>query len=269
MLPDSRATAEALRTRELTVVVDSFLTDSAREAHVVLPTTTMLEDDDLLGAYGNHWIHELRPVVRPPEGVRTDLEIVHALAPRLGIGAPFTDTPEIWKRRMLAKVAPLGASLEDLRSGRPTRNPFSTRVLFEDRKFPTATGRVNLVKELDPEPPRATSERPLLLMAQSTERSQGSQWQAPDQAGLAVAVVHPDAAQGFLDGGAVRIESEIGAMEVVLRFDSSQRRDVLLMEKGGWFSAGRAANALVPARLTDAGECAVYLDTPVRITAKL
>jgi hypothetical protein len=39
----------------------------------------------------------------------------------------------------------------------------------------------------------------------------------------------------------------------------------MLMEKGGWLSAGRCANALVKAQLTDAGGCAVYYDTPVRI----
>ncbi len=54
MLPDSSAVARALETRELVVVVDSFLTDTARRATVVLPTTTLVEDDDLLGAYGHH-----------------------------------------------------------------------------------------------------------------------------------------------------------------------------------------------------------------------
>ena len=49
MLPESNTVARALAMRELTVAVDSFLTDSARCAHVVLPTTTMLEEDDLLG----------------------------------------------------------------------------------------------------------------------------------------------------------------------------------------------------------------------------
>ena len=44
MLPDSRLTAQALRTREFTVVADSFLTDTAQCAHLVLPTATLLEE---------------------------------------------------------------------------------------------------------------------------------------------------------------------------------------------------------------------------------
>src|SRR5262249_33390488 len=52
MLPETETTAKALASRELVVVVDAFLTDTARLAHVVLPTVTLLEADDLLGAYG-------------------------------------------------------------------------------------------------------------------------------------------------------------------------------------------------------------------------
>ncbi len=80
MLPDSATVARALETRELVVVVDPFLTDTARRATVVFPTTTLVEDDDLLGAYGNHWLGASTPVVPPPPGVKTDLEIVQALA---------------------------------------------------------------------------------------------------------------------------------------------------------------------------------------------
>ena len=52
MLPDSLATKRGLQTRELVVVVDDWLSDTAEVADVVLPTTTLLEVDDLLGAYG-------------------------------------------------------------------------------------------------------------------------------------------------------------------------------------------------------------------------
>jgi hypothetical protein len=52
---------------------------------------------------------------------------------------------------------------------------------------------------------------------------------------------------------------------VQLHFDSKQRPEVVLMDKGGWLSAGRCANALVKAEVTDAGGCAVYYDTPVRL----
>ena len=146
------------------------------------------------------------------------------------------------------------------------RNPLAPKVLFADRKFKTATGRVNLIHEADPEPARPTQARPLLLMAFSTEKAQSSQWAHPRaQDGPAVATVHPDAAAGFPDGAIARIASEVGAMDVRLKLDARQRRDVVLMAKGGWLRDGRCANALIPAVPTDAGGGAVYYDTPVRL----
>jgi len=263
MLPDSLSVARALETRELTVVVDAFLTDTARHAHLVLPTTTLLEDDDLLGAYGNHWLGELRPVVAPPEGVRTDYEITQELARRLGLDADFSSGIEDWKRRMLRPVEGRGASLEELRRG-AVRNPLAERVLFADRRFPTPTGRVNLIHEIDPDPITPPPERPLFLVAISTEKAQSSQWVRPPE-GPAVATVHPDAVPGLGDGDLARISSELGSMTVRLRLDARQRRDIVLMAKGGALSRGHCTNALTPATLTDAGLGAAYYDTPVRI----
>jgi anaerobic selenocysteine-containing dehydrogenase len=265
MLPDAHTVQRALATRELTVVVDAFLTDTARAARLVLPTTTMLEDDDLVGAYGHHWLGEVRPVVPPPEGVKTDYAIAQALAIRLGLHEAFADDVLTWKRRFLGPVADKGASLEAIRGGY-VRNPLAAKVLFADRKFKTATGRVNLIQDADPEPARPTAERPLLLMAFSTEKAQSSQWAHPHaQDGPAVATVHPLAAGGWSDGEIARITSELGAMDVRLKFDARQRRDVVLMAKGGWLRDGRCANALIPAVPTDAGGGAVYYDTPVRL----
>lgn len=266
MLPQSEVVRQALETRELTVVVDSFLTDSADCADIVLPTTTMLEEDDLLGAYGHHWLADMRAVVPPPEGVKSDYQIMQQLADRIGLSAEFAASVDEWKRQMLSGVADLGASLEDLRHG-AVRNPLATDVLFADRKFPTPSGAMQLMHDQVMPAAEPNKDYPLLLMAFSTQKAQSSQWPAETQVGPADAIVHPAAAPGFQDGEVVHVESAIGAMKVRLRFDDRQRRDVLLMEKGGWLSAGRCANVLIRAELTDAGQCAVYYDTSVRLVA--
>ena len=264
MLPESLTVARALQSRELTVVVDAFLTDTARCAHVVLPTTTLLEDDDLLGSYGHHWIAESQGVVPPPPEVKTDYQILQALAPRVGLGDEFTEDAESWKRRMLQRTADHGGSLDDVRRG-PVRDPLAAKILFADRKFATRSGRVNLIHDVYIEPPVPPAERPLLLMALSTSKAQASQWLPGTQQGPATAIVHPAAAPGFADGDRARLESEIAELPVLIKFDDRQRKDVVLMEKGGWLRTGRCANTLVKARVTDAGGCAVYYDTPVRI----
>ena len=270
MLPDSATVARALETRELVVVVDPFLTDTARRATVVFPTTTLVEDDDLLGAYGNHWLGASTPVVAPPPGVRTDLQIVQALARALDerteeheekISLKVKGTAREWKERLLARVAPLGVTVDSLERA-SIRNPFAEKVLFEGRKFATPSGRVNLVHALPPVPPEEPG-YPLWLFSNSTEQSQSSQWAIPEP-DLLQATCHPSAANGFADGDVVRLESAIGGMRVRLRFDPAQRPDVVIVPKGGNYDRGNCANVLVRARLTDAGEGAAYLDCRVR-----
>ena len=267
MLPESLTVAQALKSRELTVVVDSFLTDTAQCADIVLPTTTLLEDDDLLGSYGHHWIAESRPVVPSPPEVKSDYEIIQALAPRVGLDNDFVEDVDTWKERFLQRVSDGGASLDNLRQ-QTVRDPLASKTLFADRQFATSSKKVNLIHDLCPDPPTPPTERPLLLMALSTEKAQASQWLPGSQNGPANAIVHPDAAPGFQDGDLACIESDVATMTVVLRFDRRQRNDVILMEKGGWLSAGRCANVLVRARTTDAGGCAVYYDTPIRLLQK-
>src|SRR5690606_31720358 len=117
MLPDSARVAAAIEQTEFVVVVDPFLTDTGRRADLVLPVPTLLEDSDVLGSYGHHWIAESRPLVDPPPGVRHEVEVFQELAARVGLGEHLAGSVEQWKRRLLARVAAHGASLEDLRRG--------------------------------------------------------------------------------------------------------------------------------------------------------
>jgi anaerobic selenocysteine-containing dehydrogenase len=263
MLPESGTSQRALRSREFVVVVDSFMTDTARLAHLVLPTSTLLEADDLLGSYGHHWIGAARPVVAPPEGVKSDLEIMQGLADRVGLAGEMAGSPRQWKQRFIeGKLVPRGITLETLEAG-AIRNPIADKVLFADRKFQTPTGRVNLITE--PPPQEAGDPRyPLWLMSLSTEKSQSSHWAVP-QEGPAVATVHPETANGIGDGQLCRLESVIASMEVRLRYDSKQRRDVVIVPKGGHLKDGRCANTLLRARTTDLGEGGAFYDERVRL----
>jgi anaerobic selenocysteine-containing dehydrogenase len=266
MLPDSRAVSHALETRELVVVCDAFLTDTARRAHVVLPTTTLLEDDDIVGAYGHHYLGEVRPVVPPAGEARTDLQILQDLAPRVGLDGVLDRTPRQWKERLLRRVSARGASLADLERG-PVRNPDAPQVLFAGRRFPTPSGRMRLMTTLPPPVDEADPGYDLFLLSNSTQQAQCSQWSADRRLHAGVATVHPETAArvGLGPGDPARLESPIGTMRVTVRTDALQRRDVVILPKGGWLDEGTCANALVPARLTDQGEGAAYLDARVRL----
>ncbi len=263
MLPESNTIAEAIKSREFVVVVDSFMTDTAALANLVLPTTTLLEADDLLGSYGHHMLGVARPVVTPPPGVKSDLEIVQGLADRVGLGEQMSPNAREWKQKILrADAAQKGVTLERLEEG-PQRNPLAPKILFADRKFATPSGRVNLITEAPPQP-SVTPDFPMYLLSVSTEKAQSSQWSVP-QSGPAEVTVHPSMTQGIPDGGKARLESRISSIEVIVRHDPNQRKDVALMPKGGHLKSGRCANALIRAATTDIGEGGALYDEAVRL----
>lgn len=263
MLPDSERVSTALRTREFVVVADAFLTDTARCAHVVLPTRTLLESDDILGAYGHHYLSASRPVVPPQGEARSDLEIVQGLALRLGLGDAFAGSHREWKQRLVGpRLRAAGVTLDALEAG-AVRNPFAPRVAFEGRRFPTPSGKARLTSSAPAIEP-ADPGYPMVLMSLPMPGRQGSQWSVHPE-GPAEVRVHPDASRGVPDGGLARLQSRIGELIVRVRFDPGQRRDVAILPKGGWLSDGQCANGLVRARLTDEGEGAAFYDEGVRL----
>jgi anaerobic selenocysteine-containing dehydrogenase len=266
MLPESDTTARALSRCDLVVVTDSFLTDTARVATVVLPTTTLLEADDLLGSYGHHYLGIAKPVVRPPEGVLSDLEIVQALAARVGLGEQLAGSARDWKERLVStRLAKEGVDLKMLEEG-AVKNPLAAPVLFADRNFKTPSGRVNLITDAPQSLKDPPLEFPLWLMSLSTPRAQSSQWALePDVP--PVLTVHPEAASGLADGAICKIESRVGSMSVRLRHDPKQRRDVALLPKGGHRFRGACANSLIESRITDLGEGGALYEQCIRIIA--
>ena len=264
MLPESGTVDRALRSRDFVCVVDAWPTDSTRAATLVLPTTTLLEDDDLVGAYGHHWVGASRPVVPPPPGVKSDLQILQALSARVGLNGVLDGSARDWKERILRKDA--GFTLSQIESDGPQRSALSSKVLFADRKFPTKTGRVNLITSA-PARSQVSAEFPLYLMALATEKSQSSQWSKGQPPGPPVVTVHPEAARGVPDGGFARLESAIGSLPIQVRHDPKQRRDVALLAKGGHLRENRNANLLSRARATDIGGGGALYDEPVRIAA--
>lgn len=271
MVPDSHSVARALAATEFVVVADCFLTDTARRAHLVLPVPTLLEDSDLLGAYGHHWLGESRPVVPPPPGVPHEVELFQDLARRVGLASYPQQPIDELKRRMLAAVADQGASLDELRRHGAVRSPVAPKVLFGDGKVQTHNGKVQLLTAMPDEPviaeppPRPGASAPLWLFSNSTEKSQASVWSGRGLGERAWIAVHPLAVPGLVAGSTVIVESGLGELRCELRLDSEQRIDVAIMPKGGHFDRGQAANALIAARATDLGLGAAYLDCKVRI----
>ena len=91
--PDVSRLRKRLGALDLFVVCDSFLSETAALADVVLPITQWAEESGTMTNLEGRVL--LRQALEaPPEGVRTDCEVLSALAARLGFGEGFEVEPE-------------------------------------------------------------------------------------------------------------------------------------------------------------------------------
>src|SRR5262249_57295978 len=97
-------------------------------ATLALPPTILRDDDDLLGAYGHHYVGTSHPVVPPPAGVKTDLEILQELSHRVGLGGLMDGTACEWKKRILRKES--RTTIEQLDREGPQRRTMSPTIPF-------------------------------------------------------------------------------------------------------------------------------------------
>jgi anaerobic selenocysteine-containing dehydrogenase len=264
-LPDSAELARQIERIPFVVVSDTHPNDTTRRAEALLPVETMLEDSDLLGSYGQHYITASSPVLERPAEVRSDLEIIQELAQRFGMGEDFAGSRRQWKERLLRpELAEQGIDVDAL-EGESLRSPLAEPVLFADGHVPTPSGKVELLDRYVP-PESDAEDYPLWLFSNSHRRSQCSQWADGEDPEDPLPVrLHPAASPGIANGGIARLVSGNAALRVRVVHDERLRPDVAIVPKGGSLDLGRSANVLIAPRETDLGGGAAYLDTRVRL----
>ena len=101
--PDLNHVERALQGVEFLVVQDIFLSDTAKLAHVVLPSASFAEKD---GTFTNteRKVQRVRKAVEPPGRARADWEILCDLSSRMGYPMDFKDSEAIM--REIATVTP-------------------------------------------------------------------------------------------------------------------------------------------------------------------
>jgi anaerobic selenocysteine-containing dehydrogenase len=84
----ARVRAGLAREDLFTVVVEHFLTDTARYADIVLPSTTQLEHFDIVGAWGHHYVSVNNPAIQPLGESKSHGEMMRLIAARMGLDIP-------------------------------------------------------------------------------------------------------------------------------------------------------------------------------------
>ncbi|MBQ1098905.1 molybdopterin oxidoreductase family protein [Streptomyces sp. b94] len=91
--PRAAHVEERLRSLDFLAVCDVVLSETAALADVVLPVTQWAEETGTTTSLEGRVLLRRR-AISPPEGIRSDLEVLHELADRLGVEKGFPTEPE-------------------------------------------------------------------------------------------------------------------------------------------------------------------------------
>jgi predicted molibdopterin-dependent oxidoreductase YjgC len=144
--PDANSVRKALEEKDLLVVQDIFMTETAEMADIVLPAATSVEKDGTITGVDRR-VQRLHKAIQPPGEARPDWIIFCELAKLMGFKEQFSfDSPaEIFEE--IRKCVPQykGITYERLKSPSgiqwpcPTEDHPGTEVMFVE-KFPTSDG---------------------------------------------------------------------------------------------------------------------------------
>jgi anaerobic selenocysteine-containing dehydrogenase len=101
-VPDSSIVEKAFSSVSKLVVIEQFMTDTARLADYILPTTTSFEEEDLYySSMYHHYVNYGPKLVSAPGEAKSDLWIWTQLAERLGFGEVFQFSRDEWMEMSL------------------------------------------------------------------------------------------------------------------------------------------------------------------------
>ncbi len=294
--PETNTVLNAFRSLDFRVVVEQFMTDTAREADLVLPAKSMFEQTDVINAYWHPYIQLKQKSFDPPGNVKPETEIYYRLAQRLGIdekvvaenipGATDADV-EAYLERRLEPFPEL--TLERLREG-PILAPGHQEIAFSDFVFSTPSGKIELVSQeakdrwgVDPLPrysepvesirtAGARSGRyPLYFMTPNTKNRIHSQFNNLEMirrlSPAPFVAIHPDDAseRGIDAGSRARVFNDRGSIEVDVQIDFGIKRGCVSVTNGWWIQEGGTVNFCSFGRETDMAHGAAFHDNLVDV----
>jgi anaerobic selenocysteine-containing dehydrogenase len=258
---------QALAQVEHVVVSDIYRTDTANYADLFLPTTTFMEEEDLVVTdWWQTYFGYVRPVIPPCGEAKSDLAIFQGLAARLRFGAEMAGSAGEWISRLIAPMQDHGITLDRLRVEGWIRHPLAQDVPFADRKFYTHSQKFEFLTAWGADF-RPTVDYPLYLITGKTNIRLNSQVLDSDRDALPQVWAHPEvlAASGLSVGEEALVESSSGRIRARVHADAQQRRDTLFTTQGTWLGAGGTPNQLTGNVISHDGKLGAYNHVSVRL----
>jgi len=295
--PDSEKVVAGFAREDLfCVVMDSFLTDTADYADIVLPATTQLEHYDVHKSYGHLYVLGNNPAIAPVGESLPNSEMFRRLAARMGFDEPcFKDSDEDICRTALESNEPRmrGVSWDGVKDGGWQRLDVPERFApFAEGGFPTPSGKCELKSSLlagqgmDPLPffnppaesvatdPELAKRFPLAFLSPPARNFLNSSFahmkRFRDIEGEPRLEMHSAdaAARGIADGDKVRVYNDRGNYTLRARVNDKPRRGVVVAPSVWWKKYapdGRNANNVTSQRIADLGGAATFYDCLVEV----
>ncbi len=275
--PDVHHARDALASLEMLVVQDIFLTETGYLADVILPATAFPEKT---GTFTNtdRTVQLGRQALAPPGEARQDLDIVVAMAKRLGLDWSYAHPRDVFAEMRLAMPSIAGITWERLEQQHAVTYPCEhegdpgERVVFT-QEFPTATGRARLVPaQVTYAAERPDAEFPFVLITgrqlehwhtgSMTRRTEVLDALEPGP----VASIHPAdlVALGVAPGDAITVASRRGTITLHARSDDGTPRGAVFIPFC-YYEA--AANLLTNPKLDPFGKIPEFKYCAVRLSA--
>jgi anaerobic selenocysteine-containing dehydrogenase len=266
MAPNTSKMIAAFRKAEFVVYSGHFMDDTADQAHVFLPATTFLEEEDVMASYGHNYVGPVNPVIAPVGQCRSEFQMFHDLAGRFDFAHRFQRGVKDWLHDLCSPIRGQGCSMAELQKGAFRLN--APMVPYADKSFPTPSGKFQFMTEFDPGnlglPDPAYPYRLLTIAPHGFICSERT---LADHSPLPVVILAEEEArrEGLKNGDDVVVESRTGSVRARLEVRPGQRRDILVAERGGWLKAGHGLNRLTLDISSTVGRGTPYYETSVRV----
>ncbi|MGD0581638.1 MAG: molybdopterin-dependent oxidoreductase [Bacteroidales bacterium] len=280
--PDSSNILKAFSKSEFTVVVEQFMTDTAREADLVLPAIDIFEQSDIISSYWSPYV-QFKPKILETEGESLpESEIYYHLAKLMGLDIPEDMLPppgneytERWLEKRIKGYSDIG--LDELRKG-PVLAPGLKIIAYEDLRFDTPSGKIELyskrIRELwdsspypmyNPIDDHADETRyPLLFISPNTSSRIHSQFGNLDvirintDAPAAEISVSDAEERGVMTGDTIRLFNDRGSVTSTAKITGRLKPGLVVLHNGIWRDEGGGSNFLTAPEETDIGHGAAF-----------
>jgi anaerobic selenocysteine-containing dehydrogenase len=290
--PDQTAVLRGLARDDLhLVVLEHFLTDTARYADVVLPATMQLEHLDLHWSWGHHYLTLNEPAIEPLGQCLPNSEIFRRLAAGLGLDDEAFRAGDAAMLDEVLAGAPAGIDAAELRSRGFTKIDLGQGALpHAAGGFRTPSRKLELradalvARGIDPlphyHPPAEVADAtlaarlPLALVTPKTHLFLNSTFangarQHAAQPEPRVFLHTSDAAdRGIAEGDEVRVANDRGSFRCRVVVSDDTRPGVVVAPMGWWnrdYAEGASPQATTSQLITTLGEAPTFNDCRVEV----